>query len=236
MTQYTIPLESGAVSARCYAARAGVGRPTALVLGHGAGAGHLHPFMVGFGTNLAARGIDVVTFNFPYVEAKRRVPDRAPVLEQAWLAVIADTRRRVPSAAGALFIGGKSMGGRMASHVAAHHAEAAGPLAGLVFLGYPLHPPGRPDQMRDAHLPAIAVPMLFVQGSRDAFGTPEELRPVMARVSAATDLVVVEGGDHSFGTRSPRPAGLGNDRRRSGEVLEEIYDRVAAWVGGVRRP
>jgi hypothetical protein len=192
--------------------------------------------MVAFGTNLAERGIDVVTFNFPYMDAKRRVPDRAPVLEQAWLAVIADTRRRVPSAARALFIGGKSMGGRMASHVAAHHAEAAGPLAGLVFLGYPLHPPGRLDQLRDAHLPAIAVPMLFVQGSRDTFGTPDELRPVLARLHARADLHVVEGGDHSLGTRSPRPSGPGSDRRRSGEVLDDVYDRVAAWVGGVREP
>jgi hypothetical protein len=223
VTNHTIRLQSGTVSARHYAAHAGVGEPIALILAHGAGAGHLHPFMVGFGTNLAARGIDVVTFNFPYKESRRKVPDRAAALEQAYLAVIADTRQRTPAAARSLFIGGKSMGGRMASHVAAHHAETAGPLSGLVFLGYPLHPPGRPDQLRDAHLPSISAPLLFVQGSRDAFGTPEELRPVLARLSAPAGLVVVEGGDHSFTV--PRGSGRSRD-----EVLGEIYDRVARWM------
>ena len=225
ITDYVVQVDAGSVSARHYVAGEQPRDPLALILAHGAGAGQRHPFMVGFATNLAARGIDVVTFNFPYMEARRRVPDRAPVLEQAYLAVVGDTRQRVRAEARSLFIGGKSMGGRMASHVAAHHAEAAGPLEGLVFLGYPLHPPGRPDQPRDAHLPRIVAPMLFVQGSRDAFGTPDELRPVLARVSAPVDLVVVEGGDHSFAV--PR----GSARSR-GEVLDGIYDRVAAWMRG----
>ena len=213
------------VSARHYVAAADVreGAGAALILAHGAGAGHLHPFLVACCAGLAEHGVDVVTFNFPYMEARRRLPDRAPVLERAYLAAIATTRQRVPAAARALFVGGKSMGGRMASHVAAHHAEAAGPLAGLVFLGYPLHPPGRHDRPRDAHLSLITSPMLFVQGERDAFGTPDELRPVLARLSAPADLVVIDGGDHSFAV----PRGTG---RAPQQALDGICDRVAAWV------
>jgi hypothetical protein len=199
------------------------GPSPSLVLAHGAGAGQRHPFMVAFGTGLAARGVAVVTFNFPYVEAGRRVPDRAPVLEQAYLAAIRAVRALPGIGARPIFIGGKSMGGRMASHVAAHHAAAAGPVAGLVFLGYPLHPPGRPDQRRDTHLPDIGAPMLFVQGERDAFGTPEELRPVLARLPAPAELMVVQGGDHSFVV--PRASG-----RSAADVREAVMDAIVAWV------
>ena len=116
----------------------------------------------------------------PTSAARRRVPDRAPVLEQAWRDAIAAAHAQFQGLP--LFIGGKSMGGRIASHVASQ--GGVGTLAGLVFLGYPLHPPGRPDQRRDAHLPAIAEPMLFVQGSRDAFGTADELRAADALTAA----------------------------------------------------
>ena len=143
----------------------------ALVLAHGAGAGQMSQFMVKAARELAARGLTIATFDFPYMAAGRKVPDRAPVLEGAWLNAIDEARQQFGSLP--LFIGGKSMGGRMASHVAAH--GSVGTISGLVFLGYPLHPPGRPDQRRDAHLPAIAQPMLFVQGSRDTFGTAEEI-------------------------------------------------------------
>ena len=153
---------------------------TLLVLAHGAGAGQHHPFMTAMAARLAARGITVVTFDFPYVHEGRKVPDRAPALE-ACFAAVADwavtTRDDAPGRR--LLLGGKSMGGRMATHLAAAGFSAlngAGPpLAGVVALGYPLHPPGRPDQLRDAHLPAIAAPVLIVQGSRDTFGTPAEL-------------------------------------------------------------
>ncbi len=171
----------------------------ALILAHGAGAGQFHPFMVSYAGAIAAAGLDVVTFDFGYMEQKRRVPDKAPVLEARYLEVIDIARREVASAARALFIGGKSMGGRMATHVAA--ADAALPLAGLVLLGYPLHPPGRPETRRDAHLPRLGRPALFVQGSRDTFGTPEELRPVIDRMTPTPTLHVVDGGDHSFKVR-----------------------------------
>src|SRR5580693_2163063 len=172
-----IQLDAGAATtALVYPASGDLAHAT-LILGHGAGAGQRSAFMVEYARALSALGLDTVTFNFPYTEQGRRMPDRAPVLEACYRAVIEDARAALESARRALFIGGKSMGGRMATHVAA--ADAALPLAGLVLLGYPLHPPGRPAERRDKHLPAIHRPMLFVQGSRDAFGTPAELTPIL---------------------------------------------------------
>jgi predicted alpha/beta-hydrolase family hydrolase len=193
-----------------------------LILAHGAGAGQLHPFMVGYANALAALGVDVVTFNFPYMDAKRRVPDAAAVLENCYRTVIGAVRRDVASAGRALFIGGKSMGGRIASQVA---AGGISDLAGLVFLGYPLHPPGRPDRLRAAHLSDVKAPMLFVQGSRDAFGTPNELRPIAAPLHPPAEIYVVENGDHSF--KVPRRSGV-----PQGDVHRAIQDHVAAWLRG----
>ncbi len=205
-----------------------------VILAHGAGAPQAHPFMVRAAGALALRRLAVVTFDFPYTAAGRKLPDKAPVLERAFLDVIAWARTRddLPTP---LVIGGKSMGGRMASHVAAHHAEAAGTLAGLVFLGYPLHPPARPTQRRDAHLPLIRVPMFFVQGSRDALGTPDELRPVLTTLTADATLYVVEGADHGFAVsrratpREPVPGG-GVTPRATTDVLTDAWDAVARWV------
>src|SRR5829696_2789452 len=164
----------------------------ALVVGHGAGAGQTSPFMVRTAEGLAARGISVATFDFPYMTAGRSVPDRAPVLEQAWRDAI--DRAREELAGLPLFIGGKSMGGRISSQVAAQGVDG---VSGLIFLGYPLHPPGKPEQRRDAHLPEVREPMLFVQGARDAFGTADEIRQLLPRLQRAT-LHEVPGGDHSF--------------------------------------
>lgn len=210
---------------RCYAA----GTPTigaALILAHGAGAGQSHPFMKAYAGALAASGVDVVTFDFPYVQQGRRVPDPAAVLEAHYRAVIDRTRSKVASAAGALFIGGKSMGGRIATQVAAADSELT--LAGVMLLGYPLHPPGRPDKLRDAHLPKVGRPALFVQGSRDTFGTPDELRPVLDCMSPSPTLHVVEGGDHSFKVGKSSSA-----LARQTEVDTEIQRAVAAWISGI---
>jgi predicted alpha/beta-hydrolase family hydrolase len=166
-----------------------------IVLAHGAGAGQKHPFMVSAARTLAGRGFDVATFDFPYMAQGRSAPDRAPVLEEAFRAAIAEARQW--SRATRLVIGGKSMGGRMATHLGAHGIED---LAGIVALGYPLHPPGKPDQLRTAHLPSITVPVLIVQGERDTFGTPAELEPVLETMRAPT-LHVVAGGDHSLSVR-----------------------------------
>src|SRR5206468_8402604 len=139
-------------------------------------------------------GLDVVTFNFPYIEQRRKIPDRAPVLEECYRDVIAAAGNELGSARRLLCIGGKSMGGRIATQVAA--ADASLPVAGLVLLGYPLHPPGRPLQRRDKHLPAIRRPMLFVQGTRDAFGTPGELTPILQSLEPEPMLYEVAQGDH----------------------------------------
>ena len=200
---------------------AGHRAPAAFVLAHGAGAGQHSPFIVSFAQALAALGLDVVTFNFPYIEEKRRVPDRGPVLEETYRAVIDTVRAQLDSARRALFIGGKSMGGRIATQVAA--ADAALPVSGLVLLGYPLHPPGQPQKRRDAHLPFVRRPMLFVQGSRDTFGTPEELAPILKRLEPAPAVHVVDGGDHSFK--------LGRkDSAKQAAIYADIQQAIVRWI------
>jgi hypothetical protein len=191
----------------------------AIVLAHGAGAGQTHPFMVRAARALASRGLSTATFDFQYMAEGRNVPDRAPVLEQAWRDAIASARAEFSGLP--LFIGGKSMGGRIASHVASQGNTGA--LAGLVFLGYPLHPPGNPSKRRDAHLAAIAEPMLFVQGSRDTFGTADEIRALLPGLQRPTLHEVVEG-DHSL--KVPKRAGDPD------AVLEQVFDVVAAWARG----
>jgi uncharacterized protein len=213
-SELTIPLETGAATTALVYAGVRHRGPTApvsdtggaatLILAHGAGAGQRSAFMVDFARALSALGLDVVTFNFPYTEQGRKIPDRAPALEACYRAVIDAVRARVGSARHALFIGGKSMGGRIATQVAA--ADPALPLAGLVLLGYPLHPPGKPDQRRDKHLPAVARPMLFVQGARDAFGTPAELAPILEPLRPSPVVHAVANGDHSFKVSKKDPA------------------------------
>lgn len=196
----------------------------ALILGHGAGAGQHSAFMVAAARALSSLGVDVVTFNFLYTEQRRRIPDRAPLLEACYLAMIAAARREVTSARRSLFIGGKSMGGRIATQVAAADREL--PIAGLVLLGYPLHPPGRPGQRRDKHLPSIGRPMLFVQGARDAFGTPAELAPIVETLEPPATLHVVAGGDHSF------KAGR-SDATRQAAVDGDVHRTVAEWIRSI---
>ena len=204
-SELTISLETGAATtALVYAARGAARRAATLILGHGAGAGQRSAFMVDFANALSALGLDIVTFNFLYAEQGRKIPDRAPALEACYRAVIDGVRAHLDSARRALFIGGKSMGGRIATQVAA--ADPHLPLAGLVLLGYPLHPPGKRNQRRDKHLPAIARPMLFAQGTRDAFGTPDELAPILGALRPAPIVQVVAQGDHSFKLSRKDPA------------------------------
>jgi uncharacterized protein len=207
-----------AVTALVYKAaekRAGI----SLILAHGAGANQSSRFMVDFAGVLAARGIDTVTFNFLYSEQRKRVPDKNDKLELCWRKMIdAFHAGMLGGLRGKLAVGGKSMGGRIASQVAAAGAD----VAALVLLGYPLHPPGRPDKLRDRHLPEIRVPMLIVQGERDAFGTPAELAPVLARLTAPAELCVVEGGDHSY--KVPKKI------KPQDEVYEFVLDKVESWL------
>lgn len=220
---FRVGLDDGSAVTGLHYPAAGAAAAT-LVLAHGAGAGQRSGFMSGWAGAFAALGVDAVTFDFPYTAQGRKLPDHAPVLEACYRAVVRVVRERVPSAGRRLVIGGKSMGGRMATHIAAQDADL--PIAGLVLLGYPLHPPGRPAQRRDAHLPAVRRPMLFVQGSRDAFGTPAELQPVLDRIGPTASLHVVEGGDHSFTV--PRAGG------RQADVDAAIRERVVAWIGNLQ--
>ena len=174
--------------------------------------------------SLAARGITVVTFNFPYMERKRGgAPDPGPVLEDAfaqiWRDVAADARGR-------LFAGGKSMGGRISSQAAAKRLFDPAP-AGLVYFGYPLHPPGKPAQRRDKHLPDVGAPMLFLHGTRDPFGSPEELTALVATLPNAT-LEILDGGDHSLVASKAQEA--------KSSRLERAIDLAARWItpGGRR--
>lgn len=200
--------------------RAGV----TIVLGHGAGADQLSGFMRMIATGFAARGFDVLTFNFLYKERGRGIPDPKARLEACCLAVIKTALGHPKLKKNRLVIGGKSMGGRIASQVAASAPEG---IAGLVFLGYPLHPPGRPEKMRDEHLPDVPAPMLFVQGARDTFGTAEEIRAVIKKRHLRADLFVVEGGDHSF--KAPKSFGMPQQT-----IYETIMDQVAEFARGVK--
>jgi predicted alpha/beta-hydrolase family hydrolase len=168
------------------------GADALLVLAHGAGSGMRSPFMAGFAEAIGRVGVATLRFEFPYMRAGRRTPDRPQVLLNAWGEAFAEGMER--AAGRPVFAGGKSMGGRIASMAAAEGMAAAG----LVFLGYPLHPPGRPDKIRDAHLDAVPVPMLFLQGSRDTFARPDLLAGVIARLGPRAEHVEVAGGDHSF--------------------------------------
>ena len=164
---FTVALEGGdAVGALAYAAGGPTSAEATVILAHGAGAPQTHQFMTSFAKGLSTRGLDVITFNFLYMERKRRAPGPAARLEACYRAVIDTARQRMKLESQRLVVGGKSMGGRIASQVVAAGTEAGGTTAdGLVLLGSPLHPPGRPDKLRDVHLPAITAPMLFVQGS-----------------------------------------------------------------------
>jgi predicted alpha/beta-hydrolase family hydrolase len=169
---------------------------------------------------LAARGFDVMTFNFLYKEQGRGIPDPKARLEACYQAVIETALAHRKLKKNRLVIGGKSMGGRIASQVAAVEPDG---IAGLVFLGYPLHPPGRPDKMRDEHLQDVHAPMLFVQGARDAFGSADEIRAVIKGRRLPAELYAIEGGDHSF--KVPKSLGVPQEN-----IYEAIMDEVARWI------
>jgi uncharacterized protein len=218
---HSVPVpDNGRISARVY--RSDTPPFATLVLAHGAGAGQTHPFMVRTADGLAGRGLDVVTFDFPYIEARRRRPDANAVLESTWRAVVEWTRTAGVHRAAGLFAGGKSMGGRIASQVVAADGPGLG-VEGLVFLWYPLHPPGKPGELRVRHFARLEVPMLFLQGTRDAFGTPDELRPWVAGSPSRAEIVPVDGGDHSFAL--PRAMQAAQD-----ETFDRLYERITRWM------
>lgn len=187
-----------------------------LVVAHGAGAGMEHPFLAGFCRAMGEAGIATLRFNFLYLERGRRSPDPERLLREAWVASFEDASRR--SKGRPLLAGGKSLGGRIASMCVADGM----PAAGLVFLGYPLHPPGKTDRLRAEHLSRIEVPMLFLQGTRDPFAQPELLEGVVSGLGDRATLVPVEGGDHSFRVRG--------QKADAGAIGAALAGTAAPWV------
>jgi uncharacterized protein len=214
-----------AVTAVLYPAAAGEADARLLILAHGAGAGQQSPFITGYAQGLAARGTHVATFNFPYMEQRGRgAPDRAPVLEETFRDTVSGITSRPDLADARVFVGGKSMGGRMATHLAAAPGAwpVPQPLAGAVVFGYPLQPPGPPRLDRAAHLHHLAAPTLVVQGTRDRFGGPDAIRAATAG-AANLEVFPVEGGDHSFVV-------LKRSGRDQEAVHREIWDGVTEWM------
>jgi predicted alpha/beta-hydrolase family hydrolase len=189
------------------------------VLAHGAGAGMRHPFLESIAQRLAERSIATLRYQFPYMEQRARRPDPPAVAAATVRAVVAEAARLAPALP--LVAGGKSFGGRMTST-----AQAEGPLPGvrgLVFLGFPLHPPGRPGATRAEHLAQVAIPMLFLQGDRDEFADLKLLRPVVKRLGDRATLHLVEGGDHAFKV-------LKRSGKTDADVMGELVDVVAEWT------
>ena len=213
----------GSTTALVYRAREPIG--ATLVLAHGAGAAQTHPFMIAIASRLAVRGVDVVTFNFLYTEQGRKMPDRSDLLEACWHAAIASVRARGGLPTARLYCGGKSMGGRIVSNIAASPAGEGLTLSGLVFLGYPLHPANKPKVRRDEHLPRVPFPMLFVQGSRDELGNAAEIRKVVRRLPHAS-LHVVEGGDHSLALLERDGGAAAHEK-----ALDGAADAIVAFIG-----
>ena len=196
------------------------GRTAAVIVAHGAGNDMHAPLLVRFTEGLGRAGFLGLRFNFPYMEKGRKAPDSAEKLIRTWQAAFEFVRDHPEFGTPQIVAAGKSMGGRIASQMA---ADGQLPVKALVFLGYPLHPPGRKDQLRDAHLYRIEVPMLFFAGTRDTLCDLELLKPVVARLKAPAVLELVEGGDHSF--ILPRSLDISEV-----DVCEGLSKRTIAWL------
>jgi len=193
-----------------------------LVLAHGAGAGMHHPFMEMLAGELASVGVATFRYQFPYMEERRRIPDSPAVLTAT---VVAAVRAAAEAAPGLpLLAGGKSMGGRMTSQAAAEHPLDG--VGGLVFFGFPLHPPNRPGTKRADHLARVTTPMLFLQGTRDTLADLKLLRPLCAKLGSRATLHIIETADHSF-------HGLKRSGKSDAEVLRELAETAASWAEGI---
>ncbi|MBW3552514.1 MAG: alpha/beta fold hydrolase [Gemmatimonadetes bacterium] len=212
----SIPTPSGAVSALL---RRPDDAAALLVLAHGAGAGMGHVFMETLAVALADRGVATLRYQFPYMEAGGKRPDRPAVATATVRAAVEAARAACPDLP--LFAGGKSFGGRMTSQAAA--ADPLPRVRGLVFFGFPLHPPKREGTERAGHLRHVTVPMLFLQGTRDDLAALSLVRPVVEQLGPAATLHVVDGADHSF-------AVLKRSGRTGAAVMAEIGDATAAWI------
>jgi hypothetical protein len=214
--RFSIGTPRGDVSAAWHA---GKPKSPALVVAHGAGAGMDHPFIEGFCDALADAGVSALRFNFPYIEAGRRSPGSPKDAIAAYAAAIEAATARTGGRP--VFGGGKSYGGRMASMAAAEGV----PAAGLVFLGYPLHAPGKSDQVRDQHLYGLTQPMLFLQGTKDPFAQQDVLRGVLAKLGGRATYVAVEGAGHSF-ERSRKESPQDNAAALVPDVVAFIQEHI----------
>lgn len=196
------------------------GRTVAVIVAHGAGNDMHNPLLVHFTHGLGRAGFFGLRFNFPYKEKGQKAPDPPEILERTWLAAFEFVRNHPQFGTPHIIAAGKSMGGRIASQMA---ADGLLPVKALVFLGYPLHPPGRKDQVRDAHLYRLQVPMLFFAGTRDDLCDLGLLKPVVSRLQGPTVLELVEGGDHSFVL--PKSSTISEE-----EVYDSILKRTIAWL------
>ena len=196
-----------------------------LVLAHGAGAGMAHPFMKNLSDELAAVGVATFRYQFPYMEQRRHIPDSPAVLTRTVAAAIHAATQAAPGLP--LLAGGKSMGGRMTSEAAAQNLLDG--VRGLVFFGFPLHPPNHPGTKRADHLRKVPQPMLFLQGTRDTFADLELLRPIYAKLAPRATLHIIESADHSFNV-------LKSSKRTDAEVLRELAETTASWAERLAAP
>jgi len=195
-----------------------------LLLAHGAGAGMTHPFMEKLSADLAALGIATFRYQFPYMEQRRRVPDAPAVLIAAVVSAVRAAEQAAPDLP--LLAGGKSMGGRMTSQAAAQHPLDG--VEGLVFLGFPLHPPDRPGTKRADHLAKITIPMLFLQGTRDTLADLKLLRPICTKLGAQATLHIIETADHSFHV-------LKSSGKTDADVFHELAETTVSWAKGLQQ-
>ena len=220
----SIPLgQQGQVSAKISVpADFSPGRNPGIILAHGAGNDLENPLLVFLAEGLAREGVLALRFNFPYMEAGRKIPDKPEVLEATWEAAFTFLTGHPSYRPAFVVAAGKSMGGRIASRAA---ASGRLPVRGLIFYGYPLHPPGHPEKLRDAHLYSLSIPMFFFEGTRDPFCRLDLLRPVLAKIKAPWKLEIIEGGDHSFEV----PKSTGRSREA---VYQLILDKTVGLIEG----
>ncbi len=193
---------------------------TAVIVAHGAGNDMNNPLLVFFCEQLADAGYLAARFNFPYKERGRKAPDRPNILEETWRRVFFTIRDNAGYPLQRIFVAGKSMGGRVASEML---AKGSLPADGIIFLGYPLHPAGNKEKLRDQHLHQIRVPMLFFAGTRDPLCDLSLLKPVLKHLGARVQLSVIEGADHSFNV--PKSSGLTGP-----EIYEKIARESIGWL------
>ncbi len=224
-SRFTIPVQNAKIPevSAVFDAPTSPERKSAILLAHGAGFSMDAPWMQTVASGLAQRGFVVLRFNYPYRERavreeRQRPPDKAEILEHAHTRALRALEERIGEHR--ILLAGKSMGGRMATHLAAKGENAAG----LVLLGYPLHPPGRQEKVRSEHFPAIAQPALFLQGTRDKLCDLELLQEKLTSFGGTATVEIIDGADHSF--HVPKSSG-----RTDAEVLESMLDRIATWEG-----